>query len=103
MRLFDVVDQHARIVLFVDMIAREDHHIFRFIASNDVRVLGDRICRTAIPIFTLHSLLGRQQIDKLVHLFTEERPAALNMLHQRVGLVLGDHANTADPGVNTVG
>ncbi|MNI47098.1 hypothetical protein D3C73_1015970 [compost metagenome] len=67
-----MVDQHARIVLFVDMIAREDHHIFRFIASNDVQVLGDRICRTAIPIFTLHSLLGRQQIDKLVHLFTEE-------------------------------
>ena len=85
------------------MIARKDHHVFRFIASNDVQVLGHRIRRTAIPVFTLHSLLGRQQIDKLVHLFAKERPAALNMLHQRMGLVLGDQANTEDTGVNTVG
>ena len=85
------------------MIAREDHHIFRFIASNDIQVLGHRVRRAAIPVFTLHSLLGRQQIDELVHLFAKERPAALNMLHQRVGLVLRDYADTADPGVNTVG
>ena len=85
------------------MIAREDHHIFRFIAIDDVEVLGYRIGGTAIPVFAVYALLRRQKIDKLVHLFAKERPAALNMLHQRVGLVLSDHANTADPGVNTVG
>ncbi len=36
----------------------------------------------------MHALLSRQQIDKLVHLFAEERPAALDVLHQRVRLIL---------------
>jgi hypothetical protein len=32
----------------------------------------------------MHTLLRRQQIDKFVHLFVEEGPATLNMLHQRI-------------------
>ena len=45
----------------------------------------------------MHALLSRQQIDKLVHLFAEERPAALDVLHQRVRLILGNNADAADP------
>ena len=53
-------------------------------------------------MFGAEALLGRQQVDELVHLFVEERPAALNVLHQRVRLVLGDHADAADAGVQAV-
>ena len=55
--LFDVIDQHARAVLFVNMIAGEDHHIFRFVATNDIEVLRHRISRAAIPVFAMYTLL----------------------------------------------
>ena len=49
----NVVDQHARVVLLIDVIAREDDNILRVVAANDVEVLGDRIRRAAIPVFTV--------------------------------------------------
>ncbi len=79
------------------MVAREDHHVLGLVAADDIRVLRHRIRRAAIPIFAMHALLSRQQIDKLVHLFAEERPAALDVLHQRVRLILGNNADAADP------
>jgi rRNA-processing protein FCF1 len=54
------------------MVAGEDHDVFRVVATNDVEVLRHRIRRAAIPVFAVHALLSRQQIDKLVHLFAEE-------------------------------
>ena len=54
------------------MIAREDHDVFRVITANNVEVLRHRIRRPAIPVLTVNALLGRQKIDKLIHLFTEE-------------------------------
>ncbi|MNP42856.1 hypothetical protein D3C76_1366460 [compost metagenome] len=79
------------------MVTRQDHHIFRFIAANDVEVLVDRIRGAFVPMFGAEALLGRQQIDELVHLFVQERPAPLNMLHQRMGMILSDHPHTSDP------
>ena len=93
---FDVIDKHARVVLLIDMIAGEDHHVLRLVAANNIEVLGHRIRGTAVPVFTMHALLRRQQIDELVHLFAKERPAALDMLYQRVRLILGDNANAAN-------
>ncbi len=92
-----MVDQHARVVLLINMVAREDHHILGLIAADDIQVLRHRVRRAAIPVFAVYALLGWQQIDKLVHLFAEERPAALDMLHQRVRLILGNNADTTDP------
>lgn len=79
------------------MVAREDHHVLGLVAADDVQVLRHRVRRAAIPVFAVYALLGRQQIDKLVHLFAEERPAALYMLHQRMRLILGNNADAADP------
>ena len=78
------------------MVAREDNDVLRLVATNDVEVLRHRIRRAAIPVFPLHSLLGGQQVNKLVHLFIEERPAALDMLHQRMRLILGDDADASN-------
>ena len=78
------------------MVAREDNDVLRLVATNDVEVLRHRIRRAAIPVFPLHPLLGGQQVNKLVHLFIEERPAALDMLHQRMRLILGDDADASN-------
>src|SRR5699024_11527514 len=69
---FDVVDQHTRVVLLVYMIPGEDYHVLSFVTTNNIQVLRNRICRSAIPVFAFHSLLSRQQIDELIHLFIEE-------------------------------
>ena len=69
---FDVVDQHVRVILLVDVVTREDHDVFRAVAANNVEVLGHRIRRAAVPVFPVYALLRREQIDKLVHLFAEE-------------------------------
>ncbi|MNH36100.1 hypothetical protein D3C79_968590 [compost metagenome] len=84
------------------MVPGEDHHVFSVVATNNVEVLRHRIRRAAIPVFTVHALLSGQQIDKLIHLFAEEGPAALDVLHQGMGLILGDHADAADARVKTV-
>ncbi|MNZ94834.1 hypothetical protein D3C78_1139510 [compost metagenome] len=97
-----MIDQHARVIHLVDMIARQDHHIFGVVTANDVQVLVHRIRRALVPVLGTEALLGRQQIDKLIHLFVEERPAALNMLHQGMRLVLGDHTDAADPRIQAV-
>ncbi|MNU88999.1 hypothetical protein D3C71_788290 [compost metagenome] len=69
---FDVIDEHVRVVLLIDMVAREDNDVFRTVAANDIEVLRHRIGRAAIPVLTMHALLRREQVNKLVHLFTEE-------------------------------
>ena len=69
---FDVVDEHVGVILLVDVIPGEDHNVFRVIATNDVEVLRHRIRRPAIPVLAVNTLLSRKEIDKLVHLFTEE-------------------------------
>ena len=91
-----MVDKHPRVVLFVDMVAGEDDDILRLVATNDVEVLRHRVRGAAIPVFSLHPLLGGQQVNKFVHLFIEKRPAALNMLHQSMRLILGDDADTTN-------
>ena len=68
----DVVDEHVGVVLLVDVIPGEDHDVLRVVAANDIEVLGHRISGAAVPVFTVNTLLGRQEIDKLIHLFAEE-------------------------------
>lgn len=84
------------------MIACEDDHILRFIATDNVEVLGHCVSGAAVPGFAVYALLRGQKIDKLVHLFTEERPTALDMLHQRMRLILRDNPDTTNARVDAV-
>ncbi len=54
-------------------------------------------------MFGCQPLLGGQQVNKFVHLGIEERPAALDMLYQRMGLILGNHADAPDAGIQAIG
>ncbi len=47
---FDMVDQHARVVLLINMVAREDHHVLG-VAADDIQVLRHRIRRAAYQFF----------------------------------------------------
>ena len=44
--LFDMVDQHARVVLLINMVAREDHHVLGLVAADDIRFC---VTASAVP------------------------------------------------------
>ena len=48
------------------------------------------------------TLLRGHHVDELVHLVPHERPAGLQVLEERVGLVLGYDADAPDAGVDAV-
>jgi hypothetical protein len=98
-----VVGQHQRVVLLVDVVAGQHHHVVGPVGGQDVLVLVDGVGGAAVPAFLVHPLLRRQQVDELVHLALEEGPAALQVAQQAVALVLGDHADAADARVHAVG
>ena len=54
-------------------------------------------------MFVVEPLLRRQQVDHLIELCTQKTPASLQMAQQRMGLVLGNHADTADAAVDAIG
>ena len=96
-----VIGQHETVIHLVDVVACQDDDIFGIALAQDVEVLVDGIGRAGIPAF-LHALLGRHDIDELAQLAAQETPALLDMADQRVGLVLRQHANLPDTGIETV-
>lgn len=98
-----MVEQHGGVIHLVDVIACQHHHIFGGVIADDIQILVDRIGGTPIPVHLIHSLLGREQIDKFVHLVAQERPAGLEMAQQAVGFVLGHDTDPTNAGVDAVG
>ena len=84
------------------MVARQHDEVFRARGAEDVEILEDRVGGAAIPGRLVEPLLRRQQIEELVHLRAQERPAHLQMAQQAVRLVLGQHADPADARIDAV-
>ena len=99
----DMVLQHEGVVHAVDVIASQDHHVFRFAGPHDVDVLVDGIGRPAIPVLFAGALLCGQQIHHLIEFGAQKTPSALQVAQQRMGFVLRDHTDAADAGVHAVG
>ena len=97
-----MIEQHARVILLVDVVASQDHHVLRAVATDDVEVLVYGVGRAAVPVLFIHALLGRQKVDEFVGFASQERPAALQVTQQRVRLVLGDDADAANARVDAV-
>jgi hypothetical protein len=97
-----MVGQHQRVVHLVDVVAREDDHVLGLVAVEDVLVLVHRVGGAAVPRLLVDALLRRQQVDELVHLVLQKRPAALQMAQQAVALVLRDDADAAHTRVQAV-
>src|SRR5690606_3568221 len=64
-------------------------------------VLKHGVRRAGIPALTF-ALLRRPELDVLVELGAQEAPALNDVLNQRVGLVLRQHADPPDAGVDAV-
>src|SRR5690606_21124103 len=76
-------------------------HELRIVLANDVDILPHGIGRAAIPALA-GALLRRQQFDIFSKLVAQETPAMLYVLDQRMRLVLRQHADTANAGVDAV-
>src|SRR5271154_2111831 len=84
------------------MIAGEDHHVLRRVALDDVDVLIDRVGRAEIPHGLRDALRGRQNVEALVALWTEEVPAPLQMPDQAVRLILCGDRDATNPRIERV-
>ena len=99
----DVLRQHQLVVHLVDVVARQDHHELGTIAHDDVHVLVYGIGGAGVPLVFGDPLRGGQDVEALVALGPEERPAALQMADQAVRLVLRRDADAPDARVDRVG
>src|SRR6185369_4239864 len=99
----DVIGDQLGVVHLVDVVAGQHQDVLRVVAGEDVHVLVDSIGRAAVPELLVHALLRRQQVDEFIELVAQERPAALQVAQQAVRLVLGQHADASDTGVQAVG
>ena len=100
----DMVDQHDRIIHLIDVVAGENDDELGCwrIGLEDIDILVNRVCRTAIPGFLVDTLLCRKQVDKLVDFAMQEIPSALQMTQEAMRLVLRDHADAPNLRVDAV-
>ena len=101
--LVAMLAQHQLIIHFVDMVARQDDHIFRSMAFDDVDILEHRIGGAFIPLGLGDALRSRQHVEAFVALGPQEVPALLQMADQGMGFVLGGDADAANTGVDRIG
>ena len=83
------------------MVPGEDQHVGWLVVPDEIEVLADGIRRAPVPI-EARPLLGRDILQKVTDLFTENIPPVLQMLGQGLGLVLGQDDDLVDLGVDAV-
>mgnify|MGYP007080179802 CR=1 FL=1 len=99
--LFNVKIDHLPNVHFVDVIGTEDQHVVGPLVLDHVVVLKNRVCCTAIPKFT-HAHLGGHNCHE-IRRAVSHRPRSLNVFHQGLCFVLGQHVKRANARVEHVG
>ena len=99
----DVLLQHLLVVHLVDVVARQDDHVVRRIGLDDVDVLIHRVSGAEIPHILVDALGGRQHVEALVALRSQEVPAAAEVSDEAMGLVLRRDRDAADARIQRVG
>ncbi len=94
--------QHDLVIHLVDVVARQNDHIFDPIRINDINVLRHGIGSAQIPFAFRHPLRRGQNIQIFVPFCPKEPPAALHVADQAVRLVLRRNRHLADAGVQRV-
>ncbi len=84
------------------MIARQDDRVAGDGLLDRVDVLVDGVGGPLVPHLG-QALLGRDHLDVLAELAAEELPAQVDVPVQAGGLVLGEHQDLAEVGVDAVG
>ncbi len=98
----DVLLQHQFVVHLVDVVAREDDHVFRRVGGDDVDVLVNRVGGAFVPLAFRHALRCGQDVEAFVTFRPHEVPRAVHVADQRVRLVLRGHADAADARIDRV-
>jgi len=96
-----VLVDHLHGVHAVDVIGSADHDEVRPVFVEQAQRLVDRVCRSGLPAWS-HPLLGRHR-DHVIAGRATAPPGGRQMPVQAVALVLGEHADLADPAVDQVG
>ena len=94
--------QHQLVVHLVDVIARQDHHELGIVRLDDIDVLKHGVGRAIVPLRFGDALAGRQDIETLVALGTQEVPATLQVTDETVRLVLRGDADAANARVEGI-
>jgi hypothetical protein len=83
------------------VISGEHEHVLRVMRVHDVDVLVHRVRGTPVPV-AARLLLRGNHFDEFAELAAHVTPAAMDVLDQRLRLVLREHRDLADPGVHAV-
>ena len=97
----DVLMQERSEIHSVELVAAQNEEIIVGLLEKVAQVLADGVGRALIPLRTLRSLLGGEDVDetagKVIKLV-----ARLNMTMKGHAVELGQHINRAEPGVEAV-
>ena len=86
------------------MIAGEDHDVIGIIPLNKIDILINRIRRTLVPVLHLAAALVRgQNMDAAVDAVEVPRLSVAYVIVQYQGLVLREHADRFNTGIDAVG
>ena len=91
-----MVLEHRGIVHSVDVIARENQHIFGAASLQQIQVLIDGVGGAAVPPFTGPHLRGDGR-DVFLQFGVVNGPSITQVLLERVRFVLGEYENSAEP------
>ena len=86
----------------VELVAGQDEHVVEVVVPDVPIGPADRVGGALVPVRG-DTLLRRQQLDEFAHAAVEETPAVLHMPDQALRLVLREHGDAADAGVERVG
>ena len=96
-----VIGDHRTVVHLVDVIAGEYQHVRRVVRADELEILVHRVGGAAVPVLA-DLLLSRNQLDEFAQLAAQIAPAALDVLDQRLRLVLSEHGDLADAGIHAI-
>ena len=97
-----VVLEHSRIIHLIDMVARENQHIIRVVAVDEVHVLVNGVRRALVPVRRLRALIRRENHDAAVHAVKIPRLTVSYVFVEHKRLILCQHADRVYPGIDTV-
>ena len=98
-----VLAEHLVVVHLVDVVAGQDENIFRIIIRDKRDILINCVRRTLVPLRSLAALIRRQDADAAAQAVEIPRLARADVGVEHVRLVLGQHADRIDAGVDAVG
>ena len=98
-----MVCKHFGVIHLVDMVTRKDEHVLRVVAVDEFHILINRVCCALIPVGTLLSLIGRQDLDTAPCAVQIPRQTVTDILVEHERLILRQNANRINSGIDAVG